>query len=369
MIATNPIILKELLQAARRKWTFTLRAALPLVAILLLAPQLINVLERSGQDWRVISRLAKSIFLTMAWLQLIAFSLMAFAFCSTTLHEEWRRKTMEVLCASPLSVAQVVYGKFLAVLGKLMMLALALLPVMGVWLHLGRMPREIVLGTFAIILGSVLLCGSFALLQAASYRTGRGYGVSMVSLILPYFLGLSLLDAYVWVRHPLLEAALAPRAFFLMLYGSPPAGFTPGGFALLSLGIHMGLAALALAVSPKIFARSFALHIGGEKQKENIFRRAKRFLRGRRPPMRSWQSPFYWVEKGPFSRPASRSGLARCTSTRPPPAPSASASPASRGRSPGSSGGTSRSGRRLHSPPLLCSRPPTAGCGGRPSAP
>ena len=170
---TNPIILKECLQAARQKRSYAIRAVLPLIATMLLVPSLTSTLRHGGQDWRIISRIARDVFETTSWFMVFALPLMAFGICSMTLREEWSLRTMEVLCASPLTRMQIVYGKFIAALSRLMMCALALLPVMGLWFHMGRIPRDVVLGTFAVIVTSMLMMGAVALLQSAMYRPGK----------------------------------------------------------------------------------------------------------------------------------------------------------------------------------------------------
>ena len=305
---SNPIVHKELLQASHRKRTYILRACLPMLAVMLILPSVSTVLRRYGQDWRAISQIARPVFSTCAWLALIAFSLIAFVHATSSIHDEWTRKTIEVLCASPLSRMHIVYGKFAATLGKLLMAAMALLPVMGIWLHLGRLPREVMLGTCAVILGSILFFGAVALLQASLFRPTGPITLGSISLILPY-LGVSiLLDAYIWVGHPLLEAAIPPRALHLVLMGTGPGGMTVGRFAMLSFGILSGLSLLALGVSPWLFGRTFGRYIGaGGEKKQSVFFLFRRFLAGKRPPMRSRQDPFRWQEKGPPTRFLTRS--------------------------------------------------------------
>ena len=176
MIHNNPIILKEFVQTGHQRRTYLLRAALPAAAAALVAPEVLAILRRVGQDWRAIAQVGRPIFTNTSWLQLIAFSLIAFVYATASLHTEWTHKTIDVLCASPLSRAKIVYGKFLAVMGKVLMAALALLPVMGIWFHLGRIPREIALGTMSVIAGSTLLFGAVGLMQAAAFPAQRECG-------------------------------------------------------------------------------------------------------------------------------------------------------------------------------------------------
>jgi len=298
MFVDNPIILKELVQAAHRPRTYLVRAGLPALAMLLVAVQMPSVLRRYGNDWRAVAQVSRPIFETCAWLELVTFSLLAFVYAAGTIQEEWTRKTMEVLCATPLSARRILYGKFAIVLVKVLAAGLALLPVMGVWFHLGRIPREMALGSFAVIAGSTLLFGSMGLVQAAAFRPGVARGAGLISAIVPYFFIVTLLDAYVWVGHPLLEASIPPRALYLVLTGTPPGGLSIGWFALLSLAILSGVSALALGVAPCLFGRTFARQYG-PADKAGRLRRLRRALAGRRPRMGPNEDPFLWQEKGP----------------------------------------------------------------------
>jgi len=302
MFDSNPIISKELIEAAHRRRTYVLRALVPVVAMLLLVPQLIWVLARyGGKDWRAIAQVSRPIFTTCAWLQLLALSLIAFMYAASSIRDEWTHKTMEVLCASPLSRWRILYGKFAIVLAKALALAVALLPVMGVWFHLGRIPREMAAGSIAVIAGSVLFFASVGLFQAAAFRPQEGQVAGWTVVIVPYFLIVALADAFVLVGHPALEAAIPVRALALVLAGARPGGLSTGAFALLSLGIMGGLSVLLLALSPWVFSRAFARHLG-QGRKPRPVRGLVRFLAGSRPRMGAAEDPLYWQEKARATR-------------------------------------------------------------------
>ncbi|MFH0964274.1 MAG: hypothetical protein V2A58_09710 [Planctomycetota bacterium] len=302
MPLSNPIILKEFLQASHRRRTYILRTLIPLVAILILWPQIMITLGLYGQDWRAIQRIGRSLFVTCSWVELIAFSLLAFVYAQATIHDEWRSKTIEVLCATPLSSARIVYGKFVSVLGKVLLGVLALAPVLAVTYHLARIPREIALGTLAVVSGSVLFFGSAALAQAVLFRPSKLYGAAgAITILLPFYAAVIYLDVFVWKNHPVLDAAISPVALTMVLQGATPSSMSTGAFALLSFGIHVGAGALLLAASPWLFARTFARHIGSVRPLSGLLR-LKRFLRGRRRPLKPNEDPFSWQEKGPPTR-------------------------------------------------------------------
>ena len=293
----NPIILKELLEAAHRKRTYLVRAGLPAFGAAILLPQLIAVMEYAPNDWRAVSNIARPLFATTMWLEFGAFSLLALVLGASTIRGEWTRKTIEVLCASPLSAARIVYGKFFAAMGVIVVTALSLLPMTAISFRLGRVPPEMALGALAVVAGSALLFGSFSLLQASAFRPFRGTGfAAWISINLPYFLILSLLDV-LERGHPWLDAAIPPVALARILDARPPAQYTTGEFAVLSLGIHVGVSIVALGLAPVFFARSFSRHIGSGGR-ARLFAVLKKRLRKRRPRLPQRRYPFVWQELG-----------------------------------------------------------------------
>jgi len=300
-VIRNPIILKELVQLAHHRRTYAIRAGLPALAMVFLGPQVWSLLERYGQDWRAIAMITRPLFETSAWLQFIAFSALAFGASTSVIHQEWTNRTIEVLCATPLSRVKILYGKFAAVLIQVVMMALALLPITAVLYYLGRLPREMALGSFAVSIGSVLFFGSIALLQASAFRPRQGRSPGAITIILPFLLVLVLLDAYVFVRHPALEALIPPRALYLVLYGIPPRGWSTGQFAVLSTGLMSAVSGLALLLAPLAFSATFARSMRGERR-TGVRAMLHRWARGRRPKMKPRHDPFVWQEKGAATR-------------------------------------------------------------------
>jgi hypothetical protein len=296
----NPIVLKELVQAARHRRTYLIRAGLPAVAALLLLPQLFFAVSRHGRDWRAVASVSRPLFMTSAWLQLVVFSLLAFSLAAEALAREWRERTVEVLRVTALSSAGIVYGKLVGALGQVLMAALALLPFTAVLYFLSRLPQEVALGSFAIIVGSVLLCGSVGVVQGAAVRV-REHTPADLLLFAILLGGLAFLDAYVWVGHPLLEAAIPPRALWLVLEARAPTGWSVGQFALLSVAILVGASACLLAVSPALYDHTFARRVGTPERK-TLGERVRRRFRGRRPAMKPEENAFFWQEKGPATR-------------------------------------------------------------------
>jgi ABC-type transport system involved in multi-copper enzyme maturation permease subunit len=293
MQLNNPIILKELIQAARHRRLYAVRALLPALALLLPLPDIVRTLRYIGQDWRMIAETGRSFFEYCVWLELAAFSLLAFLYSMAAVRDEWSSRTMEVLCASPLSASRIMYGKFAAVLSRVLLVGLALLPVMCILFHVARVPPEMALGCMAIILGSTLFFGSVGLLQAVLFGDGRAAPFAWFGILVPYFLVVSFLDGYVFVGADLLDAIIPPRALYLVLDGRGS-----GVFALASLVELSALSLFGLALAPWLFRRAFERHIGAGAT-PRWFPTFKRWLAGRRPKLKAYQNPFYWQEKGP----------------------------------------------------------------------
>ena len=305
MIGMNPLVLKEMIQASRHRRMYVVRALLPALALLLPIPGILIRMQFVGQDWRMIAETAKAFFETCAWLEFMAFSMLAFLYSMAAIRDEWSSRTMEVLCASPLSARAIVYGKFAAALGRVLLVGLALMPGMAIVFHLARLPWQNALGCMAVIAGSALLYGTIGLLQAILFGAGRSAGLAWFGILAPYFLITSLLSAALPRGHFLPLLMLPHRALSVVLSGGATGLggpiFGPGWCALLSLAASAALSLIGLAAAPKLFRRAFQRHIGAAAP-TRWFPTFKRWLRGRRPKMGATVNPFYWQEKGPATR-------------------------------------------------------------------
>ena len=118
MRVTNPIIVKELLQSARRPRTFALRTVLPLAVVGLVALQLTAVVVRLGQDPDAVAKISRPIFLTSMWAEFLVLSLLAAVLGWESVRQEWTRRTMDVLRATALTPAAVWRKPTIKIRGK-----------------------------------------------------------------------------------------------------------------------------------------------------------------------------------------------------------------------------------------------------------
>ena len=298
---TNPIILKELIQASHRRRLFLLRVALPLGAMIILAPQVIFIAIRYGGNWRMMKQIAQPLFTTCAWMMFVAFIILAASEAKTSLHREWSNNTMELLCATPIGFARIVYGKLAGILLKVFSAGLALLPILGVWLSLGRMPPAMVGGALGVIVTSAVLAASLSLMDGAATRPRRGRFFTGPVFILLYAGIVAGVGAWLREPHPLLVGALPPWSFYCVMNDVQVGGLSPGRFALIASLEPLVFALGPILVSPWLLARTYRKVYGARAAKRPkrwyVPGPLRRFLY-RRPALGEAEDPFFWQEKG-----------------------------------------------------------------------
>lgn len=290
------LIGKELLQHSRRPMGHVLRAGLPMLAIAILVPRLVAILRTMGQDWRAIANATRPFFLTIAWLGMIALSGFAALFVVASFRREHQRRTIDVLCTTPLGAARIVLGKFISSVARLLLIALAVLPVMSLWLSIGHFPRELATAAIGTIGASAFYFGALAALVTSAFPPGGMREVLGGALVLAA-LGLAvLLGVTVLAGNPFLIAAVPPWALGYVLSGSSPSAMPAVTFIALAIIEPLALGAAALALAPAAFRRSIT---------SASFRRAQRLsksfvgaITGTLPRMRDGEHPFTWIDKG-----------------------------------------------------------------------
>jgi len=305
MLVDNPIILKELVLGARRRHMYVVRAVLPALAIAFLVMQVPVMAPQNAQEWRQVAQVAGRTFITCAWMGLLVFSLLAAVYSSSSLSAEWTRGTMEVLCVTPVSPGGIVYGKFASALARVFLIGIGLLPVMGLWFHLGRIGTEVALGSLGVIASSVVMFGALGLVQAAALRPRKPGGAAGLDFLLLYLSVPVALGVLVWKNHPNLVAAVPPWAFYYVINDRAPGAMAARAFALLTIEESLGVAALALLAAPVLFHGTVQRYVDAGDRVRGLRamlpRRVRRWLQ-RRPRMGARESPFYWQEKGAPTR-------------------------------------------------------------------
>ena len=177
----NPIATRELfdiLKGKRSTWSLFLYVLLLSGAVYLAWPKSDDFLSVSDQ-------LAQKIFGTFALCQILLVSVLAPIFSASTLTREKEEETIDILLTSPLSVGQIIRGKFVSAMGFLAIIIFASFPVAGVILPLGGVGTNEIFNLYLVL---VLLGGLFTMigLMCSSYfhRTHSALVVSYF-VILP----------------------------------------------------------------------------------------------------------------------------------------------------------------------------------------
>jgi len=298
----NPIVGSELLRAARHRWTYWVRVGLPVSAALLLGVRLWLKFSRVGPDWREAAEITWSLFATVAWLQLGVLSVLAYVLAQRSVGEEWSHETMEVLSTTPLGPRRMLTGKLLAVLGKVLFAALALLPFSAMLFHAGHVPWEVGLGSVAVITGSVVLCGTLGLVAASARpRTSTQRRRSFFVRVLLVFIAMVWLPVAlpaIWSATPLLAVLLPPLALHHVLTVTGVGPLTPGRLSLVNFCV-------AAAMASGFFVRALASFRSSFEQRLTMPRKPEipadllKDVGVKRPPLGSHEDPLVWQEKLP----------------------------------------------------------------------
>lgn len=160
----NPIATRELfdiLRAKRSTWSLFLYVLMLSGAVYLAWPKSDDFLAVSAQ-------LAQKIFETFALSQILLVSVLAPIFSASTLTREKEEETIDILLTSPLSVGQIIRGKFVSAMGFLAIIIFSSFPVAGVILPLGGVGTNEIVNLYAVLvcLGALftmigLMCSSY----------------------------------------------------------------------------------------------------------------------------------------------------------------------------------------------------------------
>jgi hypothetical protein len=233
----NPIVLRELLQTARRPSTFALRALAPF-ALLTMALPLVQSARLTGEaNWRKSAELYRPVFYTCVWLQYLAVTVAAAGYGLSAVTGESRRRTLDVLRTTPVCDGGLVWGKYAAVQLRGVLRAAALLPVLVFSMGLGNLPPGTATNSLVVILGASLYFGALGLYLGA--RPGRIEPVrAFLALVGPY----AALLVLGWGLGPpspgLVQAAVSFVALAKIGEASPPTGWSVAGLAGTSFVLH-----------------------------------------------------------------------------------------------------------------------------------
>lgn len=294
---SNPIVIKELVQGVHRKRTYALRAGLAGLGVGVMMIALAQVILPGQQSWIAVARAARPVFVSISWMELGVFPLLGALYAASSLRSERTRKTIDVLRTTPLSASQIVYGKFAAVVGKLLLMAVALLPIQILASQIGRVPSELALRTIGLVASTTLCLAALAMLDASSpLRRRPTSGITLDVLVLSS--GAAIALAYgLGNAQPEVIALVPPWAFYFVLTGTAPGGLSPPHFATLAIAAPLAAAAMCLGLSPLALRRALV------RTSESLTKVSSKDDRRRpRPALEPEGDPFLWQENAPSRR-------------------------------------------------------------------
>ena len=291
-IAEQALIVRELVQSARRRHLYLLRMALPAIATVVLLP----AVAASGTDWRTLSLATRPVYDLTAWMLLIVCTVLAGTYAALTIRLEWLRKTMPTLCITPMTYAGIVYGKLAGALGRVLMVALGLLPVAGIWLNFSRLPKETVLATAGVIAASVVLYAALCMLESAASLPKAGSAKGSFGYLAMLYAVATVAGGIVpWFGQIYCRAA---QPFWALYYvgqqTSPYRTMTAMEFAWVAVVIPLIVALPCLLLAPLLFRRACRKAFGDISRTPRRLRRSRRRKRSSLPPD---ADPFLWQER------------------------------------------------------------------------
>jgi len=236
----NPIIVKEIRSRMRGPRAFITLTAILLATGGVMFALLQIILATSRYNTVLSAQVGQNLFAALAFLELFTISAVTPAITAGAISSEKERQTYEMLMATPLSPASILWGKLISALSYVFLLLFAAVPLASlVFIFGGVAPREM-LKALLVLLAVAAAFGVVGLFMSTLFgRTGRATIASFIVVLLmllgPLFItvlvaALQQGEPPRWILTPspisALSAALAPATgintgnqFFYILSG------------------------------------------------------------------------------------------------------------------------------------------------------
>jgi ABC-type transport system involved in multi-copper enzyme maturation permease subunit len=171
----GPIFDKELRVASRQRRTYALRFVYMAGLSLFLVMQVLVYWQRTAGGPSIahasqMGGMALSAVTAIVWIQFLAGQLLSIVLLSGAISDEIRKRSLDVLLASPISSVQVVLGKLFGRLVQLILLLAVSLPMLAVIRAFGGVPWGAVMSAACITLTAVIFTGALSLFLSAADR-------------------------------------------------------------------------------------------------------------------------------------------------------------------------------------------------------
>ncbi len=182
----NPVLIKEIRSRMRGWRAFGM---LMIYIILLSIGIIINFSVHQGiasnTNW------GRDIFITLMVIQAIFLSLSCVGLSASTITTEREKQTYSSLLLTPLSPAQIIWGKLGAISGYMLLLLLASLPLLIITIWFGGVSLGEILSSYLLLFSASIIITLFGILSSTIFnRTRTANGVMYFLLLIggQYFL-------------------------------------------------------------------------------------------------------------------------------------------------------------------------------------
>jgi ABC-2 type transport system permease protein len=213
---TNPIVIKELRSRMRGPRAFVILTAFLLLLGLFTYGlyRIVTYSSNMGGGATLGAVIGRTVFIGLAFFELMLVCLFTPALTAGAISSEEERKTLDILLATPLRAASVLWGKLISALTYVFLLILAAVPLASIVFILGGVTTSDLLDSLAILALCAVAFGTLGLFFSVLLRrTGRATVASYIVLLLLMF-GIYFIYAFVAVT----MRTEPPRS---ILYASP----------------------------------------------------------------------------------------------------------------------------------------------------
>jgi ABC-type transport system involved in multi-copper enzyme maturation permease subunit len=334
---TNPIAVRLVQNASRRKKHMYVRAAYLAVLILVLLWLLLLQTSSGSLNYRELARAGASSFTWIAYLQIGLICVIAPVFMAGAIAQESDSRTWDILLTTPLSQLQIVLGNLMGRLFFVLALLSASLPLFAMTQYFGGVPGRSIFISYLIAGSASLLVGTAAISLSVSRLVGKRAVFAFYIAVVSYIAASAAVDA--WLRGAGLGAGPVGRGVTWMTAFNPflalHAVLNPSTYPRAEPGTLSGLAAFLLerpvtawctfsgglsvflVIASTVTVRLGGLgHLAAARAGIPWYRRVMG-LGGKhaehRPPRSVWHNPIAWREasarNATFGRIAARWGF------------------------------------------------------------
>ncbi|NQV32271.1 MAG: ABC transporter permease subunit [Phycisphaeraceae bacterium] len=307
MCWTGPVLDKELRVLSRRKRTFWIKGLFPVFLALVVLSGWLSVGRGRGltaAGLQGLAGLSRSVVLSMTWLQFILCQCMAVMMMSHAMHDEIRRRTLDVLMTTPVSSMQIVLGKLFGQLSMVWVVLALSFPVLAIIRVWGGVPWAYLVGTGCVTVCTTLCVAAFSLFLALWVkRSHQAILIALSFLVLGYLVGvLGSLSSMIPGHWGLLISPFSVfnalnQSFYSASVNTSPALWMP------LCGVMLGGSALFVLLSVFTLRRRILQTIRGTRKTGRFFGIATRMFLGQkkrqdRPIRPVAGAPVLWKELG-----------------------------------------------------------------------